>query len=113
MYHEKIKVPRAVFSWTIEADGTVVAIIDHFRAKLPTRTVTNDAEDVLADIVEKGALKPGMRVIYRDTDRIWDEIVIDGACRFVEFSPIGAVTHEEAIARLDNRDPAADVRVKR
>jgi hypothetical protein len=31
---------------------------------------------------------PYQRVIYRDSEHIWDQVVIDDACRFVRFAPL-------------------------
>lgn len=46
-------------------------------------SVTNDAEAVVAEV---HALCPGRRIIYRDTDGNWDELVHkDGV--FVGFKP--------------------------
>lgn len=47
------------------------------------RSVTNDAEAVCAEAV--GDL-PGYRLVYRDTDGCWDELVHDRG-RFVGFRP--------------------------
>ena len=56
------------------------------------RTVTNDIEHVLADLVERGQLVPGhplQRVICCDSEGYWDRVIIDDRCRFVKFLPIG------------------------
>ena len=68
----------------------LVAITD-IGAHAQAMTVTNDIEHVLAKLVDGGALIPGrkmQRVIYRDSDGEWDEVVIDDACCFVCFQPI-------------------------
>jgi hypothetical protein len=94
---ENARVPRAVFSWTVH--GNVMAIKDEFRARFPTRTVTNDADDVVADLVRQGDLLPGMRVVYCDSEGVWDELLVkDG--RFDGFAPIRAATIEAALAAI-------------
>lgn len=50
-----------------------------------TRSVTNDAEKVVADVVQRHGNK---QIFYRDTDGRWDELVhTDGV--FERFAPIG------------------------
>ncbi len=51
-------------------------------------SVTNDAENVVRELVAKGLLTPGRRLFYYDSDGILDEILIkDGA--FAGFAPGG------------------------
>jgi len=51
-------------------------------------TVTNDAENVVKELVAKGYLADGRRLFYYDTDGILDEILVkDGA--FAGFAPAG------------------------
>jgi hypothetical protein len=66
-------------------------------------SVTNDIEAVLAHLVAEGVLKPGMRVIYRDTEKIWDEVVIDQRCHFVTFAPLRATSRDVAITLAVSR----------
>lgn len=95
---------RASYSW--ERHGNVVAIVDEWTAAIPRRSVTNDAENVIANLANwPGALAPGRRIVYRDTDKRWDEITIDNACRFLGFSRIGVETLEEAIAAVTKEEP--------
>ena len=46
-------------------------------------SVTNDAEAVVAEVLEK---YPGHRIFYRDTDGNWDELV-HAEGRFTGFAP--------------------------
>jgi hypothetical protein len=46
-------------------------------------------------------IAPGRRVIYRDTEKRWDELVLDAECRFASFRQLNATSAEEAIAKLD------------
>ncbi|MBB5496877.1 hypothetical protein [Paraburkholderia sp. MM5384-R2] len=76
------------------------------------RSVTNDIENVIADLVRVGALLSGDRVIYRDSDGVWDQVIIDDACRFERFESIGASSAVEAVVRLIAQEhpitPASD-----
>lgn len=51
------------------------------------RSVTNDAEQVIADIVaEKGHLT-GYRIFYRDSEGMWDELLVKDD-QFAGFAPL-------------------------
>lgn len=52
----------------------IVWIVDDFSEAIPTRTVTNDAESVCQRV---HASYPNYRIIYRDTDGNWDELLHD------------------------------------
>jgi hypothetical protein len=82
---------------TVEAQNTVLflCITDLDLG----RSVTNDIERVLVDQVQAGNLQPGMRVIYRDTMHIWDEVVISDTCTFVNFRSLNMATRDEAIKK--------------
>lgn len=49
-------------------------------------TITNDAENVVAELLRSGALEPGRRLIYRDSSGQIDELVIEDG-QFVSFAP--------------------------
>ena len=70
---------RASYSCTVH--GNVVAIIDHDQGK----SVTNDAENVIADLAACFDLSK-YRVIYKDTRGIWDQLLVDRTGRFAGFS---------------------------
>lgn len=69
-------------------------------------SVTNDIEAVLAVLVAEGELAPGMRVVYRDTEAMWDEVVIDERCRFVRFAPLRVPSSDLAITLAVSRTGA-------
>lgn len=73
---------RAVYSRTVH--GTVIAITDHGGGK----SVTNDAENVIADLARQGFDLSKHPVIYQDTRGIWDQILVDRTGRFAGFSSI-------------------------
>lgn len=58
----------------------IVYIIDNCDG----RSVTNSAEDVIYNL---NIQYPGFRVIYRDTEGCWDELVHDFDGTFVGFKP--------------------------
>jgi hypothetical protein len=71
----------AIYSYTVHGD--VIAIIDHDQGK----SVTNDAENVIADLSACFDLSKH-QVIYRDTRGIWDQLLVDCSGRFTGFSSI-------------------------
>jgi hypothetical protein len=79
---------RARYGMVFFPDKHVVVIIDEYEDAIPTRTVTNDAEAVIADLVRDKWLPEGDRVVYRDTEGQWDELLVkDG--RFAGFAFLG------------------------
>lgn len=55
-------------------------------------SVTNDAENVVAYCLKEHGTK---RIIYRDTEGRWDELMHDGVS-FTGFSPIDETTRQQA-----------------
>ena len=74
----------------------VVAISDQCDGT--TLSVTNDAESVVAELNRTLDLGD-RRLIYRDTDGRWDELVHERGA-FVGFSPIGGSSLAEALEKL-------------
>lgn len=65
----------------INAHQRVVFIVDRNTGR---KSITNDAENVVYDV---NVAFPGWRIIYRDTQDRWDELVhTDGV--FVSFKPL-------------------------
>lgn len=71
----------------------IVAIIDNDDGAM---TITNDAEGVVKFLFDNALLKNGQRLIYRDTEGVWDELNHKEG-KFVGFAFIGAHTIEQAI----------------
>ena len=71
---------RAVYSRSIH--GNVIAIVDHDGP----RSVTNDAENVIADLAAQGFDLSRFQVIYRDTRGFWDQILVHRTGHFAGFS---------------------------
>lgn len=91
---------RSLF--TFRTEGAFVLVEDHDAGM----SVTNDAENVIAHL-EKVLGLTGKRVLYCDTDRHWDELVVkDG--RFAGFR-ILCVTGSwcDAVAMAERVGPAA------
>jgi hypothetical protein len=84
---------RAIYSHTVH--GNVIAIIDYDQG----RSVTNDAENVIADLAACFDLSR-YRVIYRDTRGIWDELLVDRTGRFAGFSTINERDLPSALAKV-------------
>ena len=49
-------------------------------------SVTNDAEAVVAELIPRFE---GKRIVYKDTDGRWDELIHDGN-QFIDFGPAKA-----------------------
>lgn len=64
----------------VKNDPTVLVINDLDG----TRSVTNDAEDVVKFLISSNLLEKGKRLIYRDTESTYDEIIHNGI-EFVAF----------------------------
>jgi Ni,Fe-hydrogenase III small subunit len=78
--------PNYDYEVTYYAGHAVLCITDLFDADNPSITVTNAAEHVLKKIQRDTPL-PKM-IIYRDTDGVWDRLVINERGVFAGFSPI-------------------------
>lgn len=65
------------------------------RDKNDGMSLTNDIENALHALVMGSTLMPGMRVIYADSEGIWDEVIIDEQCRFVDFRAWRAPTRDD------------------
>ncbi len=94
MMRFKSRIPehRAIYS---RVHGHVIAVIDHDQGK----SVTNDAENVIADLASDFDLSQ-YRVIYRDTRGIWDELLVDRTGGFGGFSAINERDLPAALAKL-------------
>ena len=78
--------------------GEVMIVVDNDRG----RSVTTDAVNVVEDLVRSGNLRPGDRLMYRDTMGYWDELVHhDG--RFINFAPIRTQILGDALERMTER----------
>src|SRR5258708_35007084 len=79
-----IRVPRAAFTWSRHSN--IVALVDRFSARLPTRSVTNDAEGVI-EVLRRGreALRPGRRGVYCAPGGAWGEVGLEAGGRFAGF----------------------------
>jgi hypothetical protein len=80
-FKTRITEHRAIYSRTVH--GHVIAVIDHDQGK----SVTNDAENMIADLAADFDLSQ-YRVIYRDTRGIWDEMLVDRTGHFAGFTTI-------------------------
>jgi|GEM_PF-1642782 len=62
------------------------------------RSITNDAERVVTELLATRQLLPHQRLLYRDTLGRWDELVHDGH-RFTAFRHIGGDSFVDAVHR--------------
>jgi hypothetical protein len=85
--------PRAAYHYTTH--GSVICIVDEGAGK----SVTNDVENVLEDLRREGINLARVRLIYRDSQGLWDEIVVLDD-RFRRFRAIGARTLEAALDQI-------------
>jgi hypothetical protein len=95
---ERFKSFRAKYS--VELRDGILVLVD---ANAGDRSITNDAEAVIADLAQQYDLAfTNYAVIYRDTDGIWDELVhADG--RFAGFQPLRQTELDAAIAIIKSR----------
>lgn len=89
--------PAAAYGWHV-APGDVLVVVDLDRDGW--RSVTNDAEGVVADLAE---LRPDLLarlplIPYRDSMGRWDALRVGPGSAFAGFVPIGAASEAEAVA---------------
>lgn len=76
--------------------GNIIAIVDHDQG----RSVTNDAENVIADLAAQGFDLSRYLVIYKDTCGIWDQLLVDRTGHFAGFSSINERDLPAALAKV-------------
>ena len=76
----------------------MLVIVDHDQRA----SVTNDAEGVIADFVQRGLDVDGLRIGCRDTMGRWDGLATRNG-RFAGFIALGKRTREAAIAEARTR----------
>jgi hypothetical protein len=87
--------PNYTHTVHVVAGQRVVALVDACDGP----TITNAAEDVIADLQSRGILLAIDRVVYCDSDGRWDELCVGGE-GFVGFRLLGVYSLEAALARL-------------
>ena len=92
----------AIFRHEIR-DG-VLCIWDLYDPQSMCLTVTNDAENVLAKIAKAGDMCS--KVIYRDSEGEWDELVVDSAMQFLSFRSLHERDLDVALRRVRESVPA-------
>lgn len=92
-FNTRLDQSRSVYSHTIHGD--VIAVTDHDQG----RSVTNDAENVIADLAARFDLSR-YRVIYRDTRGIWDQMLVDRTGHFAGFASINERDLAAALAKI-------------
>lgn len=80
---------RADYDYTVE-DG-LICIVDNDRGP----SVTNDVHEVIGDLMRDGLDLAKLRVIYRDSMGIWDEIVVSNG-QFAGFKSLNCRQKAEA-----------------
>lgn len=88
--------------YEVEIEGDVILVTD---LDLGGRSVTNDAPGVIGDLVRSGLLRPGMWVIYRDSRKVWDELVVREG-QFAGFAPIDLRDRDDALSKINARGEA-------
>jgi hypothetical protein len=78
--------------------GPILAIMDTSGGD--HMSVTNDAEAVVADLYGNGSLNEGIRLIYQDSDGIWDELVHEKGA-FVAFRALRCRDMMEAVLMIE------------
>lgn len=92
-----MKISHAIFIWDVRDD--IIVIYDLHTIENSSVTVTNDIENVI-DVVNIGMKGIGTRkVIYRDTESIYDEVVIKDN-KFFKFRSLNEPSYSNAIKKL-------------
>jgi hypothetical protein len=60
-------------------------------------SITNGAETIVRGLLAASLLVAGDRLIYCDTMGVWDEILFDSRCGFLEFRSVNARDCESAM----------------
>lgn len=89
--------PAAAYTWRAAAGGVLVVVdldLDGWRS------VTDDAEGVVADFTE---LRPDLLacipiIPYRNSKGRWDALCTDGKGAFIGYKSMGAMSEAEAVA---------------
>ena len=88
---------RAMFDYEFLGDGNVLCIED-MGVNHAAMSVTDDMEAVLEEIEEAEGPLGGKKIIYRDSEGMWDQVVgWPGQIRFV---PLRATSKLVALALL-------------
>jgi len=83
---------RSHYSYTVDAAGRFIAIIDLDTGMM---SVTNDATNVISDLVAAGHKVDQYIILYRDSRGMWDRLVTRDE-RFAGFLPIRETDLETA-----------------
>ena len=98
-----VGLPRACVEFEILMISSKVYIVLYDLDMPKSRSLTNDAEAVIQDLV---SMIPGAKfatIIYRDNDGLFDFIIPDLHSSKVRFKSISAMSLEGAISYLHNR----------
>ena len=90
---------KAVFTYTIL--DRVLCLVDLVLAAPTAMSITNDAEAVVHWCFKELDGLGFNKIIYQDTDGIWDELVTDGS-EFVRFKAIGERDITTAVQKVRN-----------
>jgi hypothetical protein len=86
--------PRSRYDYRVIGDLLCLVDLD----ERGSRSVTNDAEQLVPELHALGLLPDGRRLIYRDSTGTWDEMLIAAGGRFAGFRPLRAYSLVEAFA---------------
>ena len=85
----------AQYNLVVDANKMVIEIVDVFG----TKSVTNDAERVIEEIVRTGIAVDDYVIIYRDTEGFWDGMKTEDS-RFMDFVLMGATHASDAASAM-------------
>lgn len=84
-------------SFMYAVDGDQLYIVDLYTEDHPTKTVTNDVEDVLKRVKSADVDVGRMRILYKDSEARWDRIEVTPTGKFRDFSMLPrSVTIDES-----------------
>lgn len=82
----------------VHQDARVLAIVD--TGDGTHASVTNAAEEVVLELSQNekvGGLPAGRRLVYRDSEERWDELLHDGAGNFLGFGFLDGTSLDDAL----------------
>lgn len=92
---------KKVIHYSFRVENGICCIEDHSN-ELGGPSVTNTAESVIHQLCDFHGLPSNMPFIYRDTDGIWDELLVKNG-RFLDFAAIRERKLEKAKEKIQKK----------
>lgn len=97
--------------WSIISDEPGLPLVIQDQGPwIHRKTITNDAEWVVAMLWDEKKLVPGRRLFYFDSERVLDELLVVGTGRFGGFKPLSNRERGPYLRLVPTRDIYAQAR---